>query len=473
MPSATGKRVIAFIQSVRPADPAHVLLLFGATFLFIAHRLRWWPLQAAGSPGFVTWVVLASWMTFLVVAAGVVAGYLCLLSVREPLRFLMCGVLLPALVALLAIPLAGFIWFPQVLFAADPGAGSIFDTSSRSGVVIVQALWSLGPGPPIAVLGFGLVAIFAVLLRSGRTTLPVRLRFSRAGSTGEVSPSEDRRTAIFVWMMVCLVPLVGFLTVGLVFVADWMIPGFDWARPGFSSGIEQVIDAASLLPLVVIALGAERIKVLRNSIRLPPPEYVGIAVLIPAALACVWPMARFFLDVNHYFVGLGGDQPKLGVYIAGPDPSLLWFLVPAFVEEIAWRGYLQPRLVRRYGVVRGIFFVGIVWGAFHFANDFGSRMSAGAVVLHIGERLTETVAQSYVLGWLTMRSRSILPAALTHGVFNMSLAAGFLRGLGPSQVWVISLAWAIVGYLLFRHLPPQAEKDETITDSAPDAEAAT
>ena len=124
--------------------------------------------------------------------------------------------------------------------------------------------------------------------------------------------------------------------------------------------------------------------------------------------------------------------------------------------------------------MRGIFFVGVVWGAFHFASDFHWRMTAAGVALQVAQRLAETIAQAYVLGWLTIRSRSILPAVIAHALFNISLSAnGFLKEPIYIPVWVIALEWAVVGYLLFRYFPPGAANDEAIAGPAANLEAAT
>ncbi|HEX4076560.1 MAG TPA: CPBP family intramembrane glutamic endopeptidase [Candidatus Acidoferrales bacterium] len=473
MPSAIGKRVIAFIQSVRPADPAHILLLLGATFLFIAHELRWWPLAARNSwviDWEVRWRIAVVLIALPMLAAGATAGYLCLFGVQKPVRILVRAVLLPALVSLVAIPVVGLIWFSQLLLSSDPAAESILEANHGAVATILQVPGDLGPGLQIAALGFILMVIFTWLVGSGRTTQPLRLRFSSSPFTVGASIEDDHRTGMFIWMMICFVPLANLLQ-SVLFVLLTPFGSFV-ASISALRWTDRIFGALSQLALVVLALGRDRVTALNRSILLGPPEYTGIGALIPAGLACAWPLVRLFLDVNHYLVGFGGDRPKLGEYAAAPSASLLWFFVPAFIEEIAWRGYLQPRLVRRYGIMRGIFFVGVVWGAFHFAGDFQASMNSGGVLLHIAQRLTEMIAISYVLGWLTMRSGSILPAAVAHGVFNISLEAGFFSGL-VLPVWVIALAWGIVGYLLFRYFPPDAISGEGTAVPAPNLEAAT
>ncbi len=482
MPSAIGKRVFAFIQSVRPADPAHILLLLGATFLFIAHSLRWWPLSAIdqrwwmelGSPRarYGAWVGAVALLTLPILVAGAAAGFLCLVPTRRPLRLLVTAVILPALVTLVAIPLVGVLWFWNVL---DLGGGVIHSVMEQRDPYrqAVPMLWSnLGPGIQIATAGFCLAGIFALLLFLGRTTLPVRLRFSSAVSSGRESAEDDRRTALFVWMMLCLPPL-GLLVEGALNLAQYeLLSKFESSRPGFTIAMDDVIAAAWLFPLVLLAMGRGRREALRSALRLPSPKYLGIAALIPAALACLRPLVSYLWARNQWGLNDIGRYapPNAAQYFVLPEAALLWRLLPALVEEIAWRGYLQPRFIRKYGIVRGIFFVGIVWGAFHFAGDFGTYVSVDWVIIHILNRLGEMVAFSYVLGWLALRSDSVLPAAVAHGVFNISVEAGFLRGL---PIWTIALAWAIVGYLLFRYFPPAAAKDETIAGPAPNLEAAT
>ena len=485
MPSAVGKRVFAFIRSVRPGDPAHALLLLGATFLFIARELRWWPLPGEGEfswaaywstrAGVQEWTICSSFLAAPMAAAGAVAAFLCLVKVQRPLRVLVLGVLLPACVTLVTIPVVGAYWFPQVLVPESAARESILDASNPTRLPIAQVLLSLGPGLEIGMAGFALVAIFAILLWKGHSTLPIPLRFSAVGSIGEISAGDDRRTALFVWMMICLMPLASVAQNGLLAPLFSIFHGFHTSLQVFNAA-DKLCLALALFALVFVATGGDLWAGLGGAFRLPPLRYLGIAALIPVGLASIPPFIFYFVTLQHWAgSGIGNYmKPTLGDYFAAPQGYLYWYFAPALVEEIAWRGYLQPRFVRRYGLVRGIFLVGIVWGAFHFASDFDWRMTAAAVAFHIAGRLTETVGQAYVLGWLTIRSRSILPAAVAHTLFNMSLSPnGFFKNPVYVPDWITGAVWAIVGYLLFRYFPPGAAKDETVAGPAPNLEAAT
>jgi uncharacterized protein len=478
MPSAIGKRVLAFIQSVRPADPAHILLLLGATFLFIARELLWWLLRGANefqwlawtetSRQYELWARSVSALSLPLLLAGAAAGFLCLIPTRKPLRDLATFVLFPALVSLVAIPIVSFHWFRDAVGLYEHALfHSVNDPSSGYGQTILLLLKNLGAGFQVAAAGFVLIAIFAILLSFGRTTLPIRLRFSSVIPARGESTEDDRRTAIFVWIMICLTLVASRVRTWCVFGLATILDRLH-APIGVLSAASEIGGALILFLLVAIAMGKDRKDALRGMLRLPPLKYVGVAALIPVAQGCVTPLVRYFVARNDWAeYGLGRYiAPRLGNYLAPPQAFLLWLLLGALVEEIAWRGYLQPRFIQRYGLVRGIFFVGIVWGAFHFASDFNAYPSVTAVLVQIAKRLAETVAMSYVLGWLTIRSRSILPAAVAHGVFNVAIVSVH------SSFWFATPAWAVLGYVLFRYFPPPAADEGTAPTTAPSYEAA-
>ena len=169
-------------------------------------------------------------------------------------------------------------------------------------------------------------------------------------------------------------------------------------------------------------------------------------------------MALYFLCLRANSLGAHGwgkyAPPSLDTYFGLPEVATIWYVVPALVEEIAWRGYLQPRFIRRYGLVRGTFLVGIVWGAFHFFWDFNSFMTSGSIVRHLIERPIGTVCLSYVLAWLTISSESILPAALAHAAYNSLITD---RAMPPRTPWWPSLLlWIAAGFVLLRFFPTQS-----------------
>ena len=64
----------------------------------------------------------------------------------------------------------------------------------------------------------------------------------------------------------------------------------------------------------------------------------------------------------------------------------------------------------------------------------------------------------FVFSWLTLRSGSVLPAAIAHTLFNVLVFADF----GPNfygKDWVRLVLWVLAAYALFRYWPVK-EEDE-------------
>lgn len=386
---------------------------------------------------------------------------------RRPILRLVTTVLLPASASLLAIPFVAIVWFPDQVGLRKFLLGSVLSGADDYSPAIPHLLPNLGPGFECAAAGISLVAIFTVLLNRGRTTLPVHLEAAHA-SPSAIPPMDDenRRTMLFVWMMIGLVPLTGFLDGVIVLGILSIFRNLPMSLPNWYLSASEAISAASLLLLVLLALGRSRAETLKRSFRLPPEKYLGLAAVLPSMIACVWPLALYLQarlrwaahDFGRYM------PPHLEQYLSWPSISALWYFPAALVEEIAWRGYLQPRFIRRYGLIRGILFLGIVWGAFHFSGDFGYSTTQSGILVHIARRLSATVAYSYPLAWLTLRSRSVLPAAVAHATLNIFILDYSLPERTSS--WLLIALWGVLGYVLFRYFPPLLDEVAT-TDTGP------
>jgi membrane protease YdiL (CAAX protease family) len=77
-------------------------------------------------------------------------------------------------------------------------------------------------------------------------------------------------------------------------------------------------------------------------------------------------------------------------------------ILPGVFEEIAFRGLIQGRLSRLLGVGAGIVVSGAAFGLAH-----GVTL---ALPLHVG--------LGFYLGWLRVRSQSLLPGMVLHIVYN-------------------------------------------------------
>jgi membrane protease YdiL (CAAX protease family) len=274
--------------------------------------------------------------------------------------------------------------------------------------------------------------------------------------------AQERSLNRFVWMMIALPPYFWFAGSMMSTFAAFLSSSISKILPRLAA-IESispwmvamsVFDAVGLLLLVLLAVGKPIRDVLRKSLRIPSPIYLFLAFLFPLVVHGVLPFFSYLHDRAHWAAFDWGrfSPPSAGSYFEWPSWQFTGLFLPALIEEIAWRGYLQPRFIERYGLYRGVFLVGVVWGAFHFGSDFHSRMALDQIFLMIVTRFLSTISHSFTLGWLTLRSKSILPAAMMHALSNVLIVSSQPLHSPP---WLVLLLWTLLAYLLFRYWPPE------------------
>jgi membrane protease YdiL (CAAX protease family) len=463
-------RAGAFVRSVLPAEPAHWLILVSSTLLFLSANLRWWsgPLPSAAES--FEWRIRAASFSRFFVIAGAAGYYLCFVPPKRRSFLPVFLTLAPAIVVLIAMTTLAVSWATgSSAYVSVIGQVAGFAWHTENFKTLVTG-FDIGFWAPA--IGLVLMAVVFVLRHMGRATLPVRLGDpSSRPLESETDVGEQRRTMRFVWIMIAVAVLASGLLGSSAFVLLELYGRRSWLMSTTPHGLAiEILNGATLSAPVLLALIPNVKSTLREGFRLPSLSYLGLSILIPMSLAALWPAALYGYERVHWAAfesQLIYPPPNASAFFAFPVLSQLGRFAPALVEEIGWRGFLQPRFIRRYGMARGIFFVGLVWGAFHFAGDIRGHMTAVVLILRILWRLCLTISQSYVLAWLTIRSRSVLPAALTHGSYNILL-------LMPIRVsiWTIPLLWAACAWVLFRYFPVEADDESVAAETGPTLEPA-
>jgi membrane protease YdiL (CAAX protease family) len=469
-------RPTLFARSVIPRDPTQLLFLLGSVLLFISMQLRCFPMvpdhlhRVNGFPGsflggrlaeaYPSWILFSAKARLPVVLAGAAGLFICFWPGIHPLRRILVFVLVPALAGTAAL----CIRFDEVARNFDFSHASIMESGFQTSIWRLSTVWSVGPALHASALGLALVLVFLVRLVKGTSSLPLSL-----ASASNVLPGQDqewKRNLVFVFVAITCMSVIGSLAgVSLLGVYHLIAKFTSFRSLPPTDPLTAAISTACLAGVAAWAAGESRWRELRRFVAVPETQYGLLGVIFPIAIQLMPNLVLYVSDQVRWAAIYFGNfsRPGFASYFSFPDPLYFWYLIAACFEEIIWRGYLQPRFIRRYGLTRGIFLLGVVWSSFHFLGDFTKVTEDYQVLSVLISRLSFCIAMSYVLGWLTLRSGSIWPAALAHGLSNVwvlsSQSSPGVRQSALSTRIIIVICWGLLGILLFRFWPPSIGRE--------------
>lgn len=246
-----------------------------------------------------------------------------------------------------------------------------------------------------------------------------------------------------------------FLKIDALVQVGNILVGWAWPAVPVLLGITLVrmlLAGTVVLVVLPLILGFNRVRDwLPGYLRVDPKAvFLGLlsfAVFCVLAAAISLSMGIFRGDLSAAFA-----RPDLR-----PDPDVIGWgyfllaLVPGIWEELAFRGLIQHKLRARFSTTLSILLGAIFFGLYHFSNLLTQAPSQviGGVIM----------AFAFGLAWgvMTVRSRSVVPAMLSHylvdaagQVFlgvdgsNPALATGFFL--------LLTLTFAVCNILLAKVL---------------------
>ena len=168
------------------------------------------------------------------------------------------------------------------------------------------------------------------------------------------------------------------------------------------------------------------------------------------AVSLAGPIAVALMAVGAHRLMVGNDAEfrlQATTILLVPVALVVTLFIGPLQEELGWRGYILPRLLRRWSSVRASLVLGVAWACWHlplYGFDTGGQERAPVVPF-----LVSVVALSILYTWLWLSTgRSLLIAVLLHSAINV---AGVLllrdagSDFGPVAVAaVITIALAAV-----------------------------
>lgn len=267
------------------------------------------------------------------------------------------------------------------------------------------------------------------------------------------STDQDRsdRGARVPWSAAVIFVAIAFGLAWLVILPLWLIDEDSQAFALLSGVLPMVMMFTPLIATLTVLVVKkpprdQRLRSLGIWPLRPAKRIVWCSAVMTVAplaliLACIGISALFGwiqLDLTHF----SAFQESLDSPL---EQSMLWPVViaqvamipfaslinaiPAFGEEIGWRGWLLPAL-RPLGTWPALVLSGAVWGLWHtpiilLGQNFNEPNLWGVLLMTVGG-----IAWGVLFGWLRLRTGSIWPSVIGHGSLNAS--GGLILVLGTA-----------------------------------------
>jgi membrane protease YdiL (CAAX protease family) len=192
-----------------------------------------------------------------------------------------------------------------------------------------------------------------------------------------------------------------------------------------------------------------------SAVGLLAAQFLGYAVWF----LCLWLLLKFKYN-SRFWPSIGWVKPKdgiLGAVVGGPILAITLAALAAalntphldspieklittraslilvgmvvstagpLAEELAFRGFMMPLLVRSFGA-----FFGILGSAIPFALIHGPQYGFQ------WQNLVIFVLAGCAFGWARLHSGSVIPAVVMHGLYNLTIFAGYIIQKELSGTW--------------------------------------
>jgi membrane protease YdiL (CAAX protease family) len=163
--------------------------------------------------------------------------------------------------------------------------------------------------------------------------------------------------------------------------------------------------------------------------------------------------------IEYSLVWLAG----IGKYNGQFPPDFLIFLLTmlfngtlsALLEEIAWRGFLAPKMMELTSITKTALITGLIWAVWHYPLIIFTNVRLGNTPLLYSLVCFTifTVGVSFATAWLRLKSGSIWTASLLHGshnVFMLHIFNVLTTDSGNTWLWLgeYGMMTAVIGLSL-------------------------
>ncbi|MDX9800792.1 MAG: type II CAAX endopeptidase family protein [Spirochaetia bacterium] len=154
-------------------------------------------------------------------------------------------------------------------------------------------------------------------------------------------------------------------------------------------------------------------------------KYLGLGYILPLfggilVYGIVWTTGAGELNIekiSENFMPRILMAATLGVFVS---------ILTAAGEEIGWRGFLLPEILKRYSPLKTSLIVSVIWALYHYPGIFFSSYTSGTGSWYAVLFFTlQIIGLTFIMTWLWIKSGSLWPAVILHASHNLFIQSVF------------------------------------------------
>lgn len=264
---------------------------------------------------------------------------------------------------------------------------------------------------------------------------------------------------------------------GITFSLTWIVTFWLMANGGYQNPYTTIVlMVCMMIPATSVLITSLITKNKFKDVWIKPKfkgnlKYYAIAWISPAILIILGAMVYFlifpsqfdpqmnsFIEITrNQMIAMGQTPPPteelrnllLIQLVSGILIAPIVNFVTCFGEELGWRGYLLPGLCEKYTQTKAVIITGIIWGIWHAPMiAMGHNYGLGYKTAPWGGILAMIVfcvATGSLLSFVTLKTKSSIPAVIGHGMINGFAGFGVMFAssevinpfIGPLPVGII------------------------------------
>lgn len=189
-----------------------------------------------------------------------------------------------------------------------------------------------------------------------------------------------------------------------------------------NTSINKIYGFGPIMPIIVALLvtliidGNKGIREIFSKFRLTSFKlrwYIISLFLVPVLCICTSLILAIFKN-EHIIISSFFAWNKFFMFLP-------YFIVFSFFEEVAWRGFALPKLLKKFSALKSSIILGIIWGVWHLPKLLAENIRDISSILIF---ICFTTILSIFITWIfNNTNKSLIPIIIAHAATNASIGA--------------------------------------------------